>query len=494
MQVTLSVEARSSKPLQSQIFDQIRQLILSGGLRPAMALPSTRSLAEQLNVSRNTVLFAYERLAAEGYVEPRGTVGVFVTPIPPDDLLRIEVDGEVRTNGPIPETPSEPLLCFAGSPGGGTDRPPLDFWVGRSDPSCFPLQVWRRIVNRLLATETAYLADYCDPAGLPELRKAIASHLGRTRGMSVADDQIIVTAGGQDALNLVLNLLQSHTRQLCIENPCYLGASMLFSSTALAIHPIPVDQDGVQTDRLPTARRSLLYVTPSHQFPTGVTMTLARRLALLRWAEETDSFIVEDDYDSDFRYDGPPLTALAGLDRGRRVFYAGTFSKSVGAGLRIGFAATPRLMWDEARLLKARMSNGQSWLEQAALAAFINEGHFDRHIRRLRQVYKARRDALVAALNEHFDRPAISGAESGLHLAWRLPPESPSAREVQAMARDAGVGVYALSSGAAFDFDGEGPDDTLMLGYSSLDERQLAAAVSKLRLMLPSGKARARPG
>ncbi|MFD1702543.1 PLP-dependent aminotransferase family protein [Methylopila henanensis] len=488
MELTLSLDHGCGKSLQAQIFEQVRALILDGRLRAGMALPPSRMLAERFGISRNTALIAYERLTAEGYVEARGTAGLYVTSIPPDALILIRDAGKAAAQEPAAEaSATEPLLCFAGSPGGGGDRPAFDFWVGRSDAASFPLRAWRRIVNRLLADESGYLTDYCDPAGLPDLRRAIADHLGRARGMGVTEDQIIVTAGGQDALNLVVNLLRSHTRQLCIENPCYLGASMLFSSTSLPIHPIPVDGDGIQTDRLPTSPGSLLYVTPSHQFPTGVMMTLARRLALLRWAEETDSYVVEDDYDSDFRYDGPPLTSLAGLDRGRRVLYAGTFSKSVGAGLRIGFAVVPRQMWDDARLLKARMSNGQAWLEQATLAAFINEGHFDRHLRRLRQVYKSRRDALVAALHAHFDTPRISGADSGLHLTWRLPEGFPSAREVQVMAREAGVGAYALSSGAAFDFNGEAADDILVLGYSSLDERKVAEAISKLKRTLSSG-------
>ena len=404
--------------------------------------------------------------------------------ISPDSLLLIQRGHRARTNGPIPETSSEPLLCFAGSPGGGNNRPELDFWVGRSDPAGFPLRIWRRIITRLLSQQTAYLTDYCDPAGLPELRLAISTHLRRARAVAVTEDQVIVTTGGQEALNLVFNLLRPQTRQLCIENPCYLGASLIFNAAGLTIHPIAVDGDGLRTDLLPNVRGSLLYVTPSHQFPTGATMPLARRLALLRWAEETDSYIVEDDYDSDFRYDGPPLTALAGLDGGRRVFYAGTFSKSVGAGLRIGFATVPRLFWDEARLLKARMTNGQAWLDQAALAAFINEGHFDRHLRRLRQVYKARRDCLVAALRRTFDDPVVLGAESGLHLVWRLPPGAPTARTIQVMARERGIGVYALSSGAAYNFDSATRDDMLVFGYSSLNEKQIEVAVAGLQAML----------
>ena len=313
---------------------------------------------------------------------------------------------------------------------------------------------------------------------------AIADHLGRTRGMHVTADQIIVTAGGQDALNLVMNLLRDHTEHLCIENPCYLGASMIFQSEKLPIEPVPVDLEGVRTDCLPNKQRSLIYVTPSHQYPTGVVMTLSRRLALLRWADETDSYIMEDDYDSDFRYDGPPLTALSGLDRGRRVFYVGTFSKSVGAGLRIGFAVVPRIFADDARILKAKMSNGQSWLEQCALAEFVSEGHFDRHVRKLRQLYKGRRDALISALRKKFREPVISGQDSGLHLVWRVPKGMPSALSIQMKARAAGIGVYALSSGSAFDFDGTAPDDMLMFGYASLSEGKIAEAIDGLHSIL----------
>ncbi|TXM59588.1 PLP-dependent aminotransferase family protein [Methylobacterium sp. WL120] len=481
MELTITLDATSAKPLQAQVFDQVRAIILEGKLKAGMGLPPSRLLAERSRISRNTVNAAYERLAAEGYVKARGTAGLFVEPIPPDSLLLIQRGGQPLANGPVPDAVSEPLLCFAGSPGGGGDRPELDFWVGRSDPAGFPLRIWRRTVNRLLSQETAFLTDYCDPAGLPELRSAISTHLRRARAVAVTEDQVVVTTGGQDALNLVFNLLRSHTRQLCIENPCYLGASLIFRSAGMAIHPVPVDGDGLRTDLLPKDRGSLLYVTPSHQFPTGAMMPLTRRLDLLRWAEETDSYIVEDDYDSDFRYDGPPLTALAGLDGGRRVFYVGTFSKSVGAGLRIGYATVPRMFWDDARMLKARMSNGQAWLEQAALAAFIDEGHFDRHLRRLRQLYKSRRDCLVRALRKTFDEPVVLGSESGLHLVWQLPDGFPPARKIQITARERGIGVYALSSGAAYDFDPAARDDMLVFGYSSLTEPQIESAVRELK-------------
>ena len=474
MELILNVDA--AKPLQKQFFDEIRGMILDGRLAAGLALPPTRNLAQRYGVSRNTVTLTYDRLVAEGYVESRSTKGFFVAEIPPDDLLlignRIPPD-----NGPLPEEPPEAVLCFAGEPGGGSDRPELDFWVGRSASSSFPLPVWRRIVTRLLEQESQYLTDYSDPAGLPELRSAIADYLGRSRGVAASADQIIVTCGGQEALNLVTELMRPKSDRLCIETPCYVGASMVFTAEDMPITPVPVDRDGLKTNLLPDSKRNLIYVTPSHQFPTGETLSLNRRLSLLRWAEETDSYIIEDDYDSDFRYDGPPLMALAGLDQGHRVFYVGTYSKSVGAGLRVGFVVVPRRYWSDARLLKARMSNGQSWLEQRALSEFLREGHFERHLRKLTKIYRARRDCLISELTSHFGGVNISGQEAGLHLVWHLPPDFPPACEIQKRAREKGVGVYALSSGAAFDFDKTAPDRTLVLGYSSLDEEQIVHAV-----------------
>ncbi|MGO4685186.1 MocR-like pyridoxine biosynthesis transcription factor PdxR [Hyphomicrobium sp. 2TAF46] len=483
MELPLHLEPDLDRTLQVQIFEQIRQMILDGLLKPGMALPPSRLLSERFSISRNTATLAYDRLASEGYVESRGTAGTFVSSTLPDDMLSVPSDS-ARSNGPLPGS-ADPLLCFAGSPGGGNDRPRYDFWVGRSDPHSFPLRIWRRLINRrLIGGSSRFLTDYCDPAGLPELREAIAAHLGRSRGMAVTHDQIIVTTGGQDALNLICGLVQPDISQLCIENPCYLGASMLFKSTGKPIVPIPVDSEGVKVEQLPTSPRNLLYVTPSHQFPTGVTMPLGRRLALLRWAEETDSYIVEDDYDSDFRYDGPPITSLSGLGRCRRVFYMGTFSKSIGAGLRIGYAVVPRLYWDDARLLKAQMSNGHSWLEQAVLTDFLTEGHFERHLRKLRQLYKARRDCLERELRSRFRDTNISGAECGLHFIWRLAPHFPPAQKIQLAARAAGVGVYALRSGAAFDFRDDSKDDVLVFGFSSLDEASILNAVGILKTTL----------
>lgn len=482
MDLPLELRSDPARSLQVQIFEQIRRLILDGALKPGVALPPSRVLSERYEISRNTVILAYDRLCAEGYLESRGTAGTFISSTLPDDLLLVRGDRH-HSNGPLPDD-GESLLCFAGSPGGGSDRPRYDFWVGRSDSESFPIKVWRKLISQRLAYGFHMLTDYCDPAGLPEFRQAIAAHLGRARGMAVTHDQVVVTAGGQDAFNLIYKLVADDISRMCIENPCYLGAAMLFKSTGKTIEPIAVDSEGLKVEQLPKTPRNLLYVTPSHQFPTGATIPLHRRFALLRWAEETDSYIIEDDYDSDFRYDGPPLTSLAGLDQSRRVFYMGTFSKSIGAGLRIGYAVVPRLLWDRARLLKAQMSNGQSWLEQAVACDFLVQGHFERHLRKLRQLYKSRRNCLEAALRSHFVDPELSGSEAGLHFIWRLPRHFPPAKTIQLAARKAGVGVYALTSGAAYDFREEAPDDILVFGFSSLDENSIWEAVKILKSVL----------
>lgn len=484
MQLSIMLDRQSGGSLQGQLFEQVRRIILNGTLKPGMMLPSSRQLAESMAVSRNTVMLVYERLVAEGYLQCRGTTGTFVSQVLPSDLLRYD-DNEPGADKP--EMPS-PLLCFAGYPAGphmpSDVRPKYDFWVGRSDPSTFPIKSWRRIMTRKLATSGFSLAEYGDPAGLEELRLAIAGYVGRTRGMTVAMEQVIITSGSQDGLNLFCRLVDRQKHPFFIENPCYQGAAHLFQAIASELCPIPVDEHGLVAEKLPRDRGGILFVTPSHQYPTGATLSLQRRLHLLRWAEETNSFIIEDDYDSDFRYDGPPLTTLAGLDGSRRVLYLGTFSKSLGAGLRLGYAIVPKELAKSARVVKSQMNSGQPWLEQAVLADFIKSGLFDRHLRRLRKLYKARRDCLKAALERHFGAVEIYGMDGGMHVVWRLPPGSPPAHVVERSARSMSIGVYALHSGGAHDFDHSSGTDLVVLGYSSLQEKDIECAAQRLHELL----------
>ena len=483
MQFALNLDLQSRKPLQGQLFESIRQLILSGQLKVGAAVPATRALSEQLHVSRNTVLLAYERLIAEGYLESRPTVGTFVSTNLPEGSLFLTGDRQISRNQGRQAT-RQPVL-FSGrcqavvNP--NRHKLAVDFWVGRPDPHSFPAKSWRRRLLHNLATAGSNLTEYRDPAGIEELRRAIAEHLAPTRGMKVSPEQVVIVNGSQQGLNLIARLMVEKGSVVVTECPCYQGAAFVFESYGAVLKPVPVDENGLDPSKLPKEPVSVAYVTPSHQYPMGVTLNLNRRMRLLEWAWETGAYIIEDDYDSDFRYTGSPLTALAGLDKHGCVFYMGTFSKSIGAGIRLGYLVVPRELVRPARTAKALMDNGHAWLDQATLADFISSGSFMRHLRRIRHSYLLRRDCLVEELRRHFGEVHLSGLEGGMHLIWHLPPHFPAAVEVQRIAEDVGIGVYCLEAGAAFRYDcnlcGE---RALMFGYSSVSEPMIQEGIERL--------------
>jgi GntR family transcriptional regulator/MocR family aminotransferase len=359
--------------------------------------------------------------------------------------------------------------------------PIFDFFVGRPCPRCFPRRIWRRLLLERLAAAGSSLSEYPHPAGLLELRHAIADHLGAARGMNVRAAQIIIVNGIQEALNIIARLFVRPGTPVAIEDPCYRGALSTFESYGAEMVPVPVDEGGIRVDRLPERAVSLIYVTPSHQFPTGETLSAGRRMELLEWASRVGAYVVEDDYDSDFRFDGPPLTALAGLDRSASVIYLGTFSKSIGAGLRVGYLTVPMEVAETAIEVKAILNAGQSWLDQAVLADFISSGSFARHLNHVRTVYRARRDCLMAALRGHFGAVDVSGHQGGMHVMWHLPDSFPKASMIQATALNHGVGVYSLRSAVAFDFARSPEQDrSLVLGYAALTEEQIREGIARV--------------
>lgn len=487
MQVVLAIEPDDTRTLQEQVFDQIRDMILSGLMRGGDPVPGSRALAEQLNVSRNTVTIAYDMLMSEGYLEIRPNVGTFVSRDLPDEALRTT---QAQTTAPMGPRIARGTLTdrLAGSefPVQAVRNPTsrrlhTDFWVGRVDPESLPLSEWRRIVDIKLRHGGSALSEYGPAEGLEPLRRAIADHLGPARGVACAPDEVVVTSGSQDGLMLIARALQGLCPTFLHEDPGYQGARFLFARSEMDCRPVPVDQDGLIVEALPRdIRNALLYVTPSHQFPTGVTLTLPRRLALLDWAERTDSLIVEDDYDGDFRHDGGPLTALRGLDRTGRVIYLGTFSKSLGPGLRIGFVVCPAAITPVLARWKRLLSNGPPWLAQASLAEFMNSGAFQRHLRRIRIRYRARRDALIAGIEQHFPGSEIAGRRGGMHVSWRLPDDG-CAERLQKKALMCGIGIYTLADGGAWlSPDRAAHCDMLMLGYAAIDEARISRAIATL--------------
>jgi GntR family transcriptional regulator/MocR family aminotransferase len=474
--------------LQCQLFEQMRGLILDGTLKSGERLPASRALSETLAVSRNTIILAYARLADEGYIEMRGSVGTFVSSQIPDVTLRTdrspqEVIGARAASPAMPLPRTSPRAQTLLNP--HRRRLIADFWVGRPDARSFPIKIWTKLIHaRLLSAGTA-LTEYKDPAGLRELRQAIVDHLRPARGIKATAEQVIIVGGCQDGLNLISRMLVSHATTAVLEDPCYQGAAYLFESLGARIHPIAVDAKGIMTERLPDERCCIAYVTPSHQYPLGVTLSLDRRLELIRWAATTDSYVLEDDYDSDFRFNGPPIAALKGLDGPERIIYLGTFSKCLGAGLRIGYVLVPPALVQLAQQTKTLMSNGQPWLEQATLADFMQTGAYERHLRKIRRLYLARRNTLLTSLARHFGESDILGSEAGMHVVWRLPKRLPVASAVQSIALEAGVGVYAVGSGGAVELGTAGCSDRyLVLGFSSLTEREIELGIERLAAVL----------
>ena len=486
MQLPISVSRSSDAPIQAQIVAQIRDLIDRGLLSSGTRVPSSRELSKQLGVARRTIMLAYEKLIAEGYLESRQSSATFVSALNP--IRAIHVDGGGAPNSHREETCPPALLPCAtrNSPNlyiPAHQRSELDFGIGRPDHRLFPQKAWQRIMFENFAAHARVISDYPDPQGYRNLRLALCEHLRLTRGIDCSDEQIVIVSGTQDGLNLVARLLNQPNGKAIVEDPCYNGAAAAIETFGMELIPAPLDREGISVGDWPKDAK-LVYVTPSHQFPYGATMSLERRKKLLSWIYESDAYVVEDDYDSDFRYNSSPLFALAALDHSRRVIYLGTFSKSIGPGLRVGYAVFPRHLARAARDMKATMSNGLPTLSQAVIAQFMRSGAFERHLVVMRRQYLARRDALISGLLEAFPETRISGADGGMHLVWTLARNQPTARDLAVKCQDAGVGIYPiLGSPICKSFAPASPRD-VMLGYTPLTEGQIHQAVGRIKHLL----------
>ena len=489
MQLLIRLDSQSPRTLQAQIVEGFQDLIRGGRLRPGSEVPSSRELSEQLHVSRNTVVEAYELLIEEGYLYTQRAVGTFVAERVPDESLTVD------TPQLLSRTPSHRRVVNLPLPYTGRGPPGLhapehrdllyDFALGRTDPRSFPERVWRRLTLDCLGGAAIGMSEYMDPTGLPELRQLITNFLGPARGMVVSPEQVIIVAGCQQGLNLAAHLFIGTRTRVAIEAPCYRGAAFLFESYGGKLLPVPVDRLGMDVARMPEPPVTLVCVTPSHQFPTGVTLSLDRRIALLEWAAKVGAYVLEVDYDADFRYEDSPLPSLQALDRNGCVIYMSSFSRSIGPGLRLGYMVVPRDLIRSASIIRALTDNGAPWLEQATLAAFIREGSLANHLKRIRHTYRGRRDALTRALHRHFGEVEISGAECGEHVVWHLPRDLPPSQDVQAIARDHGVGVHSLRDSPAYLYEQmEDRDRILLLGYPSLTEEQIEQGVARLAAAL----------
>jgi GntR family transcriptional regulator/MocR family aminotransferase len=479
-----TIDRRSPVPLHRQVYDDIREAILVRRLTSGTRLPSSRDLAAQLGVSRNTVVSAFEQLFAEGYVEGRagaGTHVAFTLPVEPPDRASVLLDPAGNGIPPRAGTLSQRGTLLAQTPMTWTPREdqPRAFQVGMPAVNLFPFRKWRQIMSRRWRQVAPHLLGYGEPAGHRPLREAVADYLRVSRAVKCRTEQVIIVAGSQQALELCAMVLLDPGDAAWIEDPGYPGARGALLGGGARLVPVPVNEEGIDVAAglaaCPDAR--LAYVTPSHQYPLGVVMSLSRRLALLQWAERCGAWIIEDDYDSEFRYRGRPLSALQGLDGHRRVIYVGTFSKVLFPSLRLGYLVVPPELVDAFVAASVHSAHHAPTFSQCVLADFIAEGHFARHIRRMRALYAERQVALLRAARRHLRGLLdVRPAEGGMHVVGWL-AQATGAREASRAAAALGVTApplcfYSLTTPVR---------DGLLLGYTGIDVREIRAGVHRLR-------------
>jgi len=487
MEFTVKLDPHASHPLHQQLYQELRCSILSGRLSAGQRLPSTRALAKTLGLSRATVTQSYEQLTSEGYLQPVIGSGTSVSTQLPDELLQapsVKPARQLRQTQaakPRPQ-PAIKLSSYGTKLAEFVQEPEIpehviNFRYCRPAVDHFPVETWRRLLLRHCRAGEHELLDYAEGGrGYAPLREALARYLARARAVNCTPEQIIIVNGSQQALQLCAQVLVDRGDVVAIEEPGYLGARQAFLMHGARLHPVPVDEAGLQLEALPDQAAKLLYVTPSHQFPTGAVLSLPRRLELLAWAEKTGALLIEDDYDSEFRYGGRPVPSLQGLTQSENVLYVGTFSKVLFPALRVGYLVVPQALASVFERAKWLMDRHTPTLEQGALADFINEGYLERHLRRMRTLYDQRRQTLVRALQSHFGKDVtILGENSGLHLTIRLRTKWTDA-EVTQRATAAGVGLLS----ARVYYLGDCRGDEFVLGYATLSERKIREGIRRL--------------
>jgi GntR family transcriptional regulator/MocR family aminotransferase len=478
------VDGSVAEALQTQIYRGVRDAILSGRLAPGLRLPSTRELAESWNVSRSTVVLGFDQLIAEGYLKGRVGSGTYVNESIPDDLLAPANQRTVARRLRKPSLAGRPRVSRRGKKICDhyqnrrklVDRP-RPFRPGVPAEGTFPAELWRRLTSRIWRQFEREPAAAADPMGFAPLREAISVHLRASRGVDCQPRQIVIVSSTQHALTLLGHVLLDPGDSVWIEDPGYLRAQAALKSVGAKLVPIPIDREGFDLAEAKRRRAMarMVYVTPSLQYPLGITMSLARRLALLDWARSRNAWIIEDDYLAEYRFTGRPLTALQGLDEHGRVIYLGTFSKMFSPALRLGYIVVPPALLESLEAARSLIDRPPSFIDQAVLAAFIRDGHFGRHVRRMRMLYAQRHDALRAALVQEIPELDVQRATAGMHVVAWLPKGVRDQVVAHELARQGIIAPplsnYALRSVRR---------GALMLGYAGWDTTQIADSVHRM--------------
>ena len=478
----LALDRVDEKPMHRQLYDQLRELILTGRVPAGERLPSTRTLSRDLSVSRNTVATAFDQLLAEGYLEGRVGAGSYVSRELPEESLSARSDATCTPEShPRKRGLSARGQALAGLHRKRGKRTPT-FAPGLPDVDDFPFDVWSRLMSRAWRRPPLDLLANQEPAGYRPLREAIAGYLRTARAVRCDADQVIIVSGAQQAIGLAAHVLLDDGDPALVEDPGYPGVRGALLGAGAKLVPVPVDDEGYDVDAgekiSPDAK--FVCVAPSHQYPLGLTMSLSRRLKLLEWASRVDGWILEDDYDSEYRYEGRPLAALQGLDRDGRVVYIGSFSKVMFPSLRLGYLVVPKDLTDPFRHARAALDDHPSSIAQPAMTTFIEDGYFAAHLRRMRKLYATRQTKLAELLEIHLaDLLKITPSEAGMHLVANFKPKlSARMNDIQAveLAADAGINVAALSEYYANNPKRQG----LLLGYAAVREDKMQAGVIKL--------------
>jgi len=470
---TIDLDRTSPIPLYRQLYDGIRTAILEGHLSAGTRLPPTRDLAKTLELSRNTVVTAFEQLLAEGYLSSHVGRGTRVAFLPPEALMAVR-SGEEGLDEPLDQTNPRPTLK--------TTLPraqPAAFAPGLPDVAAFPHNVWARLLAKWARLLKPAAHDYDEGLGWPPLCEAIAEYLESVRGVRCSAEHVMILSSAQAGLHLAASLLADPGETAWVEDPGYQGARAAFRLARLRMAPLPVDGEGAHidqsTERALTAPPKLIYVTPSHQFPLGATMTLPRRLTLLEAAERLGATVLEDDYDSEFRFEGRPLAALQGLDRHGRVIYVGTFSKTLFPGLRAAYLVLPPRLVERFSEAAYQAAYQPPTSVQAALAEFISSGQYGSHIRRMRTIYAERQAVLLDAAKAWPREARVMPASTGLQLALRL-PERVDEEALHKALKEAGVASFPFSRTRMAVTGPKG----LLLGFAGAEDAEIRAAAATM--------------
>ncbi|MBT2573907.1 PLP-dependent aminotransferase family protein [Bacillus sp. ISL-51] len=449
-------------PIYVQLYQYIRQKIEDGDIPEGALLPSIRYLSGHLHISKNTVENAYQQLAAEGYAESKPRSGLVVLPL--EQPVVLPSSRNIRQKPEAAEDEKENIIC--------------DFRYGDIDVKSFPMQTWKRCLNQALTDEPEKLLLSNHGKGDIGLRTELSGHLFQARGVLSSPEQIIICSGTQQALSLMIQLLSFEDRSVAMENPGYAGARSVFINHGWTVKPIRLEQDGIDIEQLKRIKAKAVYITPSHQFPYGMVLPIQKRLSLLEWANQHDSYIIEDDYDSEFRYQGRPIPSLKALDAKDNVIYLGTVSKSFLPAARLSYIVLPQKLLDVYDHTFINYSQSASPIIQKALYLFMKEGYFKSHIRKMRKIYQKKHQTLIQALQNQMGRHIeIIGQKAGLHLLVNV--KDRSAPELVDKAQAAGVRVYDTSP---YWINPKEPETSMViLGFGGLSEEEIEEGICQLR-------------